>query len=231
MKRLIATIGHSIVRIADGTWIPSGLYQAVENGPNGRIIRTFVHQPDLDPNAPNAYLGGGQAVVKALFKLWREDERADIAIIGGRPRQMDTLFGAEVLAITEASVMAEYFHLLAHEAQVNPPFVRVIGGTRTTEDDMRELLQLARDYEQTTVIAMSFRLFRARLSMKFAVTDRDIADVAERVIFCDAEQFLPEMLDDFVAMNQSAAYARTMVKERSGVRELLAGGTDYPRTA
>ena len=236
MKKLILTIGHSIVRRINGTWIPSEIYQNVNwpDGLGGRTCRTFLHQACLGPDANNVYLGGGQAVVKALFELWQNNQSADVAIIGGRPHHMDLLFGAEVANISEASVMSDYFIKIASEAKIEKlPTINAIEGTRTTEDDICEALRLAQDYKQITVIAMSFRLFRAQLLMKdFVRKNNDFSVAASSILFRDAEQFLPEMFDEFVKMNQSAAYARTMSQERQGVLAKLYGSSgDYSRTA
>jgi len=217
-RRLLLTIGHTVVRREDsGVWIPSALYQEVTrpDGPDGRIERTHVYRPGLDPNGANAYLGGGQAVVSALHRLWNLDGDADVAVIGGTPPSMTKHFGAEVADVTEAGVMAKYFA----PAGI---LVTAIGGTRNTEDDMRELMKLAQSYERTTVVAMGFRLPRVRLFLRdFALRNPSLLATARNVDFSDAEQFLPEQFDDFVAMHQSAAYRRTMSQERFDVRRLL----------
>lgn len=236
MKKLVLTIGHSIVRTVGERWIPSEIYQTVErpNGLSGGVYRTFLHHPSLDPNADNVYLGGGQVVVKALLALWQCNMSADVAIIGGRPHHMDRLFGNEIATISEASVMSDYFLRIATKAGIEKlPTINVVEGTRNTEDDIREGLKLAQNFEQTTVIAMSFRLFRAQLLMKDVVQKNEgFAEVASRIIFRDAEQFLPEMFEEFVRMNQSMAYARTMSQEQHGVRAKLNGSSgDYSRTA
>lgn len=233
MKKLILTIGHTVVRTSEGLWIPSEIYQTVEHQ-EGRICRTFLHHCCVDPDASNVYLGGAQAVVKALFKLWQSNSNADIAIIGGRPHQMDRFFGTEVANISEASVMSDYFIKVAQEAKFKKqPVITVIEGTRNTEDDIREGLKLAQGYDQTTVIAMSYRLMRAQLLMQdFVKKNKEFSETASHMTFCAAEQFLPEMFDEFVTMNQSAAYARTMSQERHGVIAKLYGvSDDYPRTA
>ena len=236
MKNLILTIGHSVVRTASGIWIPSEIYQTVNfsDCPKGGISRTFFHQWGLDPDAHNAYLGGGQVVIRALFELWQEKQSADIAIIGGRPHHMDFLFKEEVANISEASVMSDYFINIAQEAGIEKlPSITIIERTRNTEDDICEALKLAQCYSQTTVIAMSFRLFRAQLLMQdFVCKNKEFVETASCMIFRDAEQFLPEMFDQFVRMNQSAAYVKTMLQERQGVMAKLYGSNeDYIRTA
>ncbi|MBI2612563.1 hypothetical protein HYW59_01970 [Candidatus Kaiserbacteria bacterium] len=215
MKKLIAAIGHSIVRTPQGSWIPSELYQEIEwpEGMGGRPERTFIHAPDLDPNSPSAYLGGGRWVVEALARLWFLDHSADVAFIGGRPQEMDEKFGREVETISEASVMKHRF--IQRLRYLNPSHSVAavdIGGTRNTADDAREILRLANNYDQNVIVAMAFRLPRLRL----------LLGATSRVTCCDAEQFLPEHFDEFVAMNRSVAYATTMDQERHGVMRLHA---------
>ena len=215
-KKLILTIGHSVVRTDNGQRIPSPLYQEITRpgGPDGKMERTHVHRPDLDPNAENAYLGGGQAVVEALHCLWHLDPIVDVAIVGGRPASMER-FGAEIATITEASVMAEYFAPSGFT-------IDVIGETRNTEEDMREVLALAAMHDRTCLVAMGFRLPRVRLYLReAALSNPKFIPAARTIDLIGAEQFLPLQFDDLVAMHRSAAYARTMSQERFDVRRLL----------
>ncbi len=233
MKKIILAFGHSIIRTSRGTWMPSGIYQTIEyHKPSGKIRRTFLDQVISDPNSQNAYLGGGQAVVRALFTLWGSSRSSDVAFVGGRPYHMDKIFENAVSNISEATVQAKYFKTLFESTHSPQPEIFVKEGTRNTEDDMREILKLTKGYDQATVVAMSFRIFRAKLLMEeFVKNNQQFVDAASRLTFCSAEQFLPELFDEFVTMNQSAAYTRTMEQERSGVLAMLNGsGHDYLRT-
>ena len=173
-------------------------------------------------------------MVKALFSLWQNDRNADVAIIGGRPHHMDSLFKEEVSNISEASIMSDYFIKIGRETKIeNVPAITVVDGTRNTEDDICEVMKLSQYYDHITVIAMSFRLFRVQLlAQDFVRKNEKFSDELSRMIFRDAEQFLPDMFDNFVKMNQSAAYARTMLQERQGVMAKLCGSNEeYIRTA
>ena len=216
MKReiLIAGIGHTIIKMDDGTWLPSATYQEIlpRKDPGEKIKRTHIHKPNLTPDMPTAYLGGGQNVVQAM-QIASYKYLYDIAFIGGRPASMDTAFGAEVENITEASVMAQYF---------GGKVSHIIGGTKTTEDDINELVRLAENYSGTTLVAMGFRLVRCRLLLHdYMKKNPDNARIAGRISLVDAEQFLPGKFDEFVEMNQSPAYKLTMSQERFGVIRLL----------
>ena len=216
MKReiLIAGIGHTIIKMDDGTWRPSATYQEIypQNDPQRKIERTHLHQPNLTPDMPTAYLGGGQNVVQAM-QIASNKYPYDIAFIGGRPASMDKAFGAEVENITEASVMAEYF---------GSNVSHIVGGTKTTEDDINELMKLAGNYNRTTLVAMGFRLVRCKLLLQDHVRKNpNNVEIARRISLADAEQFLPEKFDEFVEMNQSPAYKLTMSQERYGVIRLL----------
>jgi len=221
LRKLIAAYGHTIVKGQNG-WQPSDLVQEIEprEHPDDRVVRTHIHRPDLDPNSDIAYLGGGKAVVKAVHRLWLEDSTASIAFIGGIPPSMKKKFGNEIIPVSGAKIMSEAIVMCGYLSQA----ADVIGKTETTEDDTRELLKLAERHDQATVVAMAFRLPRCRLLLKDYVrrNGSDAAAIAERVSFVDAEQFLPEMFDEFVAMNQSKAYALTMAQERFGIQKLLA---------
>lgn len=222
---LIVAIGHSIVQYPDCMWIPSDPIQEITEH-DGVIERTYIHNPGLDPDAPTAYLGGGQAVVQALARLWQRD-LCDVAIVGGRPKAMDKRFGVAVKDISEASVMAKHLETFF---QGTAPEVMVIGGTSKTEDDVQELLELKRryDYRSATVVVMSFRLARCQLILD-TFARRGYGMAAHGVHFVSAEQYLPERLDEFERIRNSAAWRRTMTRERAGVEALLEGRTDYAR--
>lgn len=196
------------------------------------MSRTFLYRPGLDMNADNAVLGGGEVVVKALFRRLQEDPGLDGGIIGRRPEQMDKKF-ADQRVPDESAVYAEYLDSLAREANVKIPHrIHVVGETRITEDDVRQVLILAQRYDHVTVIAMHLRIRRARLAMWDCVRKNpEFADAAKRVDFCDAEQFLPEMRVTFDDMEASEAYKRTRRQENFGVEKFLSGMQgDYPRT-
>lgn len=219
-KVLLATVGHTVVQRADGVWIPSRIYQEViwlKTG--GPIERTHLDSPSLDPNGENAYLGGAEMVCRAMAKLAHIHPDADTAFIGGRPSSMNKRFGDSVSHVTESSVMAEYF-------------LEILGGERdalyrtdscNTETDIRDLERIASQYDQTLLVGMGFRLPRCRaLFESYIRSHPECSDTASRLTFVDAEQFLPEHFDEFVAMNQSKGYANVMSQERFGVAKLLA---------
>ena len=222
MRTLLATFGHSAV-IDDDKWMPSALFQEVEfpEGRGGRIVRTHLHRPALTGNKDEAYLGGGRMCVKALFHLSRIHRDAHLLITGGRPRSMEERFAGKVGGVSEASVMRAYFNELAGQARS----VKIVAESRTTEDDATAILDVVQSgqFETAIVVGMGFRLPRARLILERLAERTKRTSVADRVQFVDAEQFLPEHFDEFVAMNQSAAYALTMRQERYGVEKLLKG--------
>jgi len=230
VRTLLATFGHSVVTDGD-KWLPSELFQEVEfpEGREGRVVRTHTHRPALRGNEENAYLGGGQMCVKALFHLSRIHRDAHLMITGGRPRAMDHRFGLSVSKISEAGVMRAHFNDLAGQARN----VKIVAESRTTEDDATAILDIVESgrFDVALVVGMAFRLPRARPILNRLAERTKRTDVADRVQFVDAEQFLPEHFDEFVAMNQSAAYALTMRQERHGIQKLLRGFGDYPRTA
>lgn len=229
MRKLLATFGHTIV--TDGkTWMLSGLFQEVEfpEGRDGRIVRTHLHRL-LIGNEENAYLGGGKMSVEALFRLSRVHSDAHLVITGGRPRSMEERFAGKIGRVSEASVMRAYFNELAGESRN----VKIVAESRTTEDDATAILDIVENgrFDFAIVVGMGFRLPRARLILNRLAERTKRTDIADRVHFVDAEQFLPEHFDEFIAMNQSAAYARTMKQERYGIQKLLSSSGDYPRTA
>jgi hypothetical protein len=219
VRILLAAFGHTVVRTGE-KWIPSGMYQRVEwpDGPEGKIERTHIDDPHLDSNAPDAYLGGGQVVVKALHRLIEGHPSADVAIIGGTPLSMQKRFGSE--APSEAWVMSDYLNSIAGRDYG----AIVVGETRTTEEDTRALLDLmyAAAYDRAMVVCMGFRLPRARLLLRHVAHRSNHTDFLHRIVLVDAEQFLPERFSTFVEMNQSAAYRLTMSQEQFGVAKLLA---------
>ncbi len=222
MDRLaIATVGHTIVQRADGKWIPSRIYQEIEwVEQGGPIERTHIDKPDLDRNSQNAYLGGAEVVCRAMAKLAMIQPSAEIGFIGGRPPSMNKRF-PEVTDLTESSVMADFFsEVIGEDRKIHFPFE--ISDSCNTGTDMRDLARFARSYYHMFVICMGFRLPRCRALLKDHIRrNGDVLDSLRHVTFVDAEQFLPEMFDEFVDMNQSEAYANTMSQERFGVRKLL----------
>ena len=219
-KELLLTIGHSIVYEAEERrWTPSGLYQPIitPKSPDDRIVRTHMSIPHMTGNEPFAYLGGGQIVLRALSCLNATTSNAEIAIIGGRPQSMDDQFRPEIIdGVTEASVMAEYFNMVSAR---KPKFV--VGGTKTTQDDMRAMLDLALLYSTTTVVVMDFRIERCRLHMLDTMYQFPQYAGLERTIeFMAAEDLLPHLRGAFHEMKKSAAFTRTMVQENFGIAKL-----------
>jgi hypothetical protein len=222
---LISTIGHTVVlREEEGTWIPSRIYQEVRwLKAGGPIERTHIDKPDLDPNGESAYLGGAEVVCRAMAKLAKSLPEADNAFIGGRPPSMNKLFGEAVSYFTESSVMRDFFlQVLGEERTTLLPFD--VTDSCNTETDMRDLEAIARQYDQTIVVCMGFRLPRCRALFESYVRNsgtQESAETARRLTFIDAEQFLPELFDEFVEMNQSQGYRNVMSQERFGVMKLL----------
>lgn len=218
-KHLIALIGHSVVRLSNGDFLPSDLIQEVSPTREGKFLRTGIDNPDLDWNSPSAYLGGGKAVVQAAMTCHRDE---DLVIIGGRAAYLDNV--ADDKDITEASVMREELRRAGLDELWQR--AKMVGDTRTTEDDMRTILTMTQEesYELTKVILMTFRIPRASALMADIVArSPGLAQAAERVALVAAEMYLPDLRARFEKMIASAAYRRTMSNEQEGIRKLLSG--------
>ncbi len=73
MKVSIFVPGHSVVKMPDGSFRPSSLYQEITYPDQTKSFpfqRTGIWNPDLDPNSKSSYLGGGEIVVKASVILY-----------------------------------------------------------------------------------------------------------------------------------------------------------------
>lgn len=187
--------------------------------PGGPIERTHIDKR-LDPDGENSYLGGAEIVCRAMARLAKIYPDADTAFIGGRPPSMKKRF-PQVTHLHESSVMAEFFKkMLGEERNILFPFD--VTDSCNTGTDMRDLAAIGREYDQTIVVCMGFRLPRCRaLFEDYLRNNPHHAETGLRVTFADAEQFLSELFDEFVVMNQSHAYASTMSQERFGVQGLL----------
>ena len=117
--------------------------------------------------------------------------------------------------------MARFFiETLGEERTVKFPYD--VANSYSTETDMRDLEIFARQYDHTLLVGMGFRLPRCRaLFQDYIRRNPDCADTLSRITFCDAEQFLPEMFNEFVDMNQSRGYANVMSQELFGLKKLL----------
>jgi DUF218 domain-containing protein len=229
MRQIVAVPGHTIVRTEEGGFkgfIPSPLIQQVvwedPDKAKGKFVRTGIHCPGLDPNDPDAYLGGGQAVVEAAAVAYREQRNDDmrVVMIGGRAGYLEKL--TQDTQVTEGYVMAEAF------ARETGDRCEAITDTETTEDDVRAILRLAAEADVVTVIMMAFRIPRAAVLLENFVMQNDKEHpeykvLAIRIAFVPAEQYLPQKRKEFERMTQSNAYRDTLRNERFGMRKILLG--------
>ena len=226
MNLAIFVPGHSIVRMPDGSFQPSGLYQDIVYPVPGKSFpfrRTGIWNPAPDPDAETAYLGGGEAVVEASVALYRQLARRGTKValhmLGGRADYLEAAApGAG--AIDEAVVM----RAMALKS-LEGVSIGAFRHTRTTEDDIAAVLGEVRATRpvRAYVVMMTFRIARAEaIAQKLVIEQPELEDALASAVFCPAEQYAPRP-GEYERMMSSAAYARTMENERFGVRRMLLG--------
>lgn len=227
MENAIFVPGHSVVRMSDGTFRPSAIYQDIVYPDPGRSFpfrRTGVWNPNCDPDATTSYLGGGEVAVRAAVSLHRElataGNRATLYMVGGRSDYLASV-AMDQTGLSEATVMeAMARDLLGTEASI-----RTINHTRTTEDDIQAVVDTIEQCGcgRAFVVMMTFRLPRAEVILQKLVASNPAAErIASQIVFASAEAFLPDM-STYRRMWCSAAYARTAENERVGIRKILLG--------
>lgn len=220
--QLLLTIPHGIEYCPlTKRWVPSGLYHQVKvpEDPEDKIEQTHIVDTSLHWDAPDAYLGGGIAVLHALSRMHHLESRfahADIGIIGGRPVSVQKMSGDIPKDITEASVMSAY---LTDEYRIET--THIVTTTRTPDDEIAAILQLAEAYGDVYVITMDHRLFQGRLLLRDHIKRHPAkAVVAKRVLYHGALQYLPDYVPDLTQIYQSAAYRLTMEYEHRALVQL-----------
>ena len=227
MSAAIFVPGHSVVRMSDGTFRPSGIYQDIIYADPSRPFpfrRTGVWNPNCDPDATTSYLGGGEVVVGAAVLLYRQLEaagkRVTLYMVGGRSDYLESI-AADQAELSEATVMESMARgLLGKQASI-----RTINHTRTTEDDIHAIMDTVErcGCEQAFVVMMTFRLPRAEVILqKLIINNPAVEQTASRTVFASAEAYLPDV-PSYQRMWSSTAYARTAENERVGMRKILLG--------
>ena len=228
MNFAIFVPGHSIVRMPDGSFQPSGLYQDIMYPIPGKSFpfrRTGIWnpEPDPDPDAGTAYLGGGEVVVDASVALYRQLAQPGNAValhmLGGRADYLETA-APGMPDIDEAIVMKAMAQRSLDGASIGT-FRR----TRTTEDDIGAVLEEVRESkpDRAFVVMMTFRIARAEaIAQKLVIEQPALEAAMASTVFCPAEQHVPRP-GEYVRMMSSAAYARTVANERFGIRKMLLG--------
>lgn len=227
MEDAIFVPGHTVVRMPDGSFRPSGIYQDITYPDPRRSFpfrRTGVWNPDCDPDATTSYLGGGEVAVRAAVSLHRELATAGrhvaLFMVGGRSDYLESV-ATDRTALTEATVMED----MARELLGTEASIRTINHTRTTEDDIQAVVDALEQsrYDRAFVVMMTFRLPRAEVILQKLIASNPAAErIASRIVFASAEAFLPDM-PTYRRMWCSAAYARTAENERFGIRRMLLG--------
>lgn len=217
---LFVAIGHTVVRYPEHSFHSSGLIQEVR-WEGEKYVRTGIYNPHLTANDPEAYLGGGEAVVTALARAIDANSDSSVLIIGGRPKYLQEA-AADQLELSEGSVMATEFKNLTLGYRKAP---MVVTHTKTTEDEMQVILSQAAGYDQVRVIALAVRIPRAALLLqKAAMNQPDGAACALRVIFSAAELHLPQgWWPRLERLTGTVAYRNTLASEQAGIRALLSG--------
>ena len=219
MKLHIIAIGQSTEYTYEGPgqkkiWYPSNLIIETQHQDPGEkwVIRTHRATPDLDPDSPNAYLGGGKIVVRALANLLEKRADAHATIIGGTPPSMG------ITDVTEAVVMRDYLRE-QYGATATP-----VTDTKTTEEAMQKLLELAhadQAHDLTFVLTMGFRIRRCALHMH--ALERKFpkyAGATSRIFFLDAVAQLPEDDELYAGIETTKAYKRTITQEMLGIEKM-----------
>jgi hypothetical protein len=227
MEYAIFVPGHSVVRMPDGTFRPSAIYQDITYPDPGRSFpfrRTGIWNPDCDPDATTSYLGGGEVAVRAAVLLHEQlataARRVTLYMVGGRSDYLASAADDQT-DLSEATVMEGMARgLLGTEASIH-----TINHTRTTEDDIQAIVDTIEQcgYRYAFVVMMTFRLPRAEVILQRLIAHNPAAEgIASRIVFASAEAFLPDM-STYQRMWCSAAYARTAENERVGIRKILLG--------
>lgn len=204
----------------------TGLYQEAEF-PTGRpfpFMRTGIHVPGLSGNDPNAYLGGGEAVVKAGVVCTRQllegGHEVEIVVSAGRPDYLDKA-GAPP-GLSEGSVMEQE---LREELGDTVP-ITVFSDNRVTKDDGKNMFTVAKDphCDVVLVIALASRMSRIELILlELTQDDPDLKELLPKIRIVPVEMFISNV-SRFLEMTLSDAYARTVANERFGMEEALATG-------
>ncbi len=139
-------------------------------------------------------------------------------IAAGRAKYLEDLCPHDP-TISEASIMQDEIKRLGYEGEI-----KTVGTMKTTEDDIRTILEHAPHYNNVVAIFMAFRIPRAALLMEYLVSKNPAyVDAAKRIAFIPAEQHVPEQLSEFERMTHSRAYRTTVEMERWGIKNLLSG--------
>lgn len=226
MNFAIFVPGHSIVRMPDGSFQPSGLYQDITYPTPGKSFpfrRTGIWNPEPDPDAETAYLGGGGVAVDASVALYRQLAQPGNAValhmLGGRSDYLEAV-APGMPDIDEAVVMKGMAQRSLDGASIGT-FRR----TRTTEDDIGAVLKEVHEVkpDRAFVVMMTFRIARAEaIAQKLVMEQPALEGAMASMVFCPAEQHVPRP-GEYVRMMSSAAYARTVANERFGIRKMLLG--------
>jgi hypothetical protein len=226
MNLSIFVPGHSVVRMPDGSFQPSGLYQDIVYPTPGKSFpfrRTGIWNPAPDPDASTAYLGGGEVVVEASVALYRQLAQPGTAValhmLGGRADYLETA-ASGTGAIDEAVVMKE----MALRS-LDGVSIGTFRHTRTTEDDIAAVVREVHETkpDRAFIVMMTFRIARAEaIAQKLVIEQPALETALASTVFCPAEQYVPRP-GEYERMMSSAAYARTMANERFGIRRMLLG--------
>lgn len=232
--------GHSIEKGPDGKWYLTGLLQMVEElGESPDSFRGFIRtarREFVGPDTSSAIVGGGKITIAATAEVYKRLEAQGeapkvIVHCGGRAGYLEKA-AADDPTISEGKVMQQVFNDRLHSQAKSPQVL--IEQNRITEDDIRNGLEIARQYDckSTTFVGLEIRLPRcqafyekiisetdqfAGIKVNFLAAEDVIADIARRKgRIAQWEAILSQF-------HSSAGYKRTLENERGGIAALKAG--------
>lgn len=219
--------GHSVVRLRNGSFKPSGIYQDImytDPPKSFPFRRTGVLNPHIDPDSATSYLGGGEIVVRGAAALYQQlaapQAVVTLFMVGGRSDYLASV-ASEQPDLSEATVMRD----MAYDLLGGKASVRTVEHTRTTEDDVKAIVEIV-DREQCDrayVMMMTFRLPRAAAILQnLIINEPGLEAAASRIVFASAEAYVPDPAS-YHRMWSSEAYKRTAANEGAGIRKMLLG--------